>query len=179
MPPTPLAVVAVPVLKIDVGSFLPDRIEVCRSSRWTLLILAVIVLLLALIYAIARPMIAVTISLGLLVCCLIVIIRPRQRLRRCHLDVERNQHQPARRHLFHAFPQLGKLFGKRFLLEGFFQFAQLVALFIVSGLQFGAIGLLGAQVLAQLASPLSSALGGSSGVGESLRSCSPSITSRS
>ena len=56
------------------GSFLSDRIEVRRGLRWTLLIPAAIVSLLALIYAIAGPLITATISQGLLVRCLIVIV---------------------------------------------------------------------------------------------------------
>ena len=62
------------ILAAGAGSFLSDRIEVRRGSRWTLLIPAVIVSLLALIYAIAGPLITATISQGLLVRCLIVIV---------------------------------------------------------------------------------------------------------
>lgn len=62
------------ILAAGAGSFLSDRIEVRRGSRWTLLIPAAIVSLLALIYAIAGPLITATISQGLLVRCLIVIV---------------------------------------------------------------------------------------------------------
>lgn len=62
------------ILAAGAGSFLSDRIEVRRGSRWTVLIPAVIVALLALIYAIAGPLITATISQGLFVRCLIVIV---------------------------------------------------------------------------------------------------------
>ena len=62
------------ILAAGAGSFLSDRIEVRRGSRWTLLIPAVIVSLLALIYVIAGPLITATISQGLFVRCLIVVV---------------------------------------------------------------------------------------------------------
>ena len=62
------------ILAAGAGSFLSDRIEVRRGSRWTLLIPAGIVSLLVLIYAIAGPLITATISQGLFVRCLIVIV---------------------------------------------------------------------------------------------------------
>jgi len=62
------------ILAAGAGSFLSDRIEVRRGSRWPLVIPAVIVSLLALIYAIAGPLITATISQGLFVRCLIVIV---------------------------------------------------------------------------------------------------------
>ena len=61
------------ILAAGAGSFLSDRIRVGRGSRWTLLIPATIVSLLALIYVIAGPLITATIHQGLLVRCLIVI----------------------------------------------------------------------------------------------------------
>ena len=61
------------ILAAGAGSFLSDRIEVSRSSRWTLLIPAVIVSLLVFIYLIAGPLISTTISQGLFARCLIVI----------------------------------------------------------------------------------------------------------
>lgn len=62
------------ILAAGAGSFLSDRIEVRRGSRWPLVIPAVIVSLLALIYTIAGPLITATISQGLFVRCLIVIV---------------------------------------------------------------------------------------------------------
>ena len=62
------------ILAAGAGSFLSDRIEVRRGSRWPLVIPAVIVSLLALIYAIAGPLITATISQGLFIRCLIVIV---------------------------------------------------------------------------------------------------------
>ena len=62
------------ILAAGAGSFLSDRIEVRRGSRWTLLIPAVIVSLLALIYGVAGPLITATISQDLFVRCLIVIV---------------------------------------------------------------------------------------------------------
>ena len=62
------------ILAAGAGSFLSDRIEVRRGSRWTLSIPAVIVSLLLLIYAIAGPLITATISQGLFVRCLIVVV---------------------------------------------------------------------------------------------------------
>ena len=61
------------ILAAGAGSFLSDRIEVSRSSRWTLMIPAVIVSLLVLIYLIVGPLISTTISQDLFVRCLIVI----------------------------------------------------------------------------------------------------------
>ena len=61
------------ILAAGAGSFVSDRIRVGRGSRWTLLIPATIVSLLALIYVIAGPLITATIHQGLLVRCLIVI----------------------------------------------------------------------------------------------------------
>ena len=62
------------ILAAGAGSFLSDRIEVRRGSRWPLVIPAAIVSLLALIYAIAGPLITATISQGLFIRCLIVIV---------------------------------------------------------------------------------------------------------
>ena len=61
------------ILAAGVGSYLSDRIEVSRNSRWTLLVPASIVSLLVLIYLISGPLITLTIYQGLLVRCLIVI----------------------------------------------------------------------------------------------------------
>ena len=61
------------ILAAGVGSYLSDRIEVSRNSRWTLRVPASIVSLLALIYLISGPLITLTIYQGLLVRCLIVI----------------------------------------------------------------------------------------------------------
>ena len=61
------------ILAAGVGSFLSDRFEVSRNSRWTLLVPAAIVLLLLMIYLFSGPLIESTIAQGLLVRCLIVI----------------------------------------------------------------------------------------------------------
>ena len=61
------------ILAAGAGSYLSDRINVNRESRWPLAVPAAIVLLLALIYLVSGPLIESTIAAGLLVRCLIVI----------------------------------------------------------------------------------------------------------
>ena len=62
------------ILAAGAGSYLSDRISVNRESRWTLAVPAVIVALLLLIYLASGPLIESTISQGLFVRCLIVIV---------------------------------------------------------------------------------------------------------
>ncbi len=62
------------ILAAGAGSFLSDRIEVSRNTRWTLIVPTVIVALLVLIFLVSGPLIESTISQGLFVRCLIVIV---------------------------------------------------------------------------------------------------------
>ena len=62
------------ILAAGAGSYLSDRIEVSRNARWTLAVPTVIVALLVLIYLVSGPLIESTISQGLFVRCLIVIV---------------------------------------------------------------------------------------------------------
>ena len=62
------------ILAAGAGSYLSDRIEVGRKARWTLAVPAVIVVLLVLIYLVSGSLIESTISQGLFVRCLIVIV---------------------------------------------------------------------------------------------------------
>ena len=62
------------ILAAGAGSYLSDRIEVSRKARWTLAVPAVIVALLISIYLVSGPLIESTISQGLFVRCLIVIV---------------------------------------------------------------------------------------------------------
>lgn len=61
------------ILAAGAGSYLSDRIEVGRGSRWTLLVPTGIVSMLALIYLVSGPLIASTIQQGLFVRCMIVV----------------------------------------------------------------------------------------------------------
>ena len=62
------------ILAAGAGSFLSDRIRVDRDSRWTLWLPATIVILLAAIYLVSGWLIETTISQGLLVRCLLVVV---------------------------------------------------------------------------------------------------------
>jgi hypothetical protein len=61
------------ILAAGIGSFLSDKIQVNRQSRWTALLPATIVALLLVIYLISDWLIATTISQPLLIRCLLVI----------------------------------------------------------------------------------------------------------